>query len=545
MIGNLIYKETSSIPYTCKQFKIMNREIKIRNSKIKLVEIEFNKETGVPRTLGIDKNQLVVRRLFELTKNEYNNLSVPLNTVFGHPELIGSLWVIEKSEEKYGDVTYTKEEKDIILKVAISCFYKFRVNINLVDTLINAVGDERISTAYKEVFGKMSMDAFSKYVIEIFIKPIDSVYEETITTPQYTSGYGFNVYELISELVRDKAYICTSKDVVGDYSIMSRGKKDARELKTELLHDDWYRLVTVSRNSGRANLSLVYSGRINVEVPENTYGVEPGPRELNTLRSVCIIKDGSLWVKKLCVKVNSNKLANRIRHSRCNIGTVVFTNEFILDLTKIPLINNKLIGIKLKEMAQIEADLEFAKIDLKYYRLLDYKARTHCEKIPSKITLTEEKLSEEEKYLRSIGIYGNTYYPKLENDRVRSRYDANCMGVRFSGFPDTSNKMTTGIRQFINNGSTGHPCLVAYLKTLDTSGDLKKKILEADKKVEALTKVVYDYRFRLLMTRTLLFSKTKTLDYRADNSSTAIPVNKEKDLFINVHWGLMTDEITV
>ncbi len=156
-----------------------------------------------------------------------------------------------------------------------------------------------IKTAMLELLSKQSYDKIS--ITEL-------VKRAGVSRTAFYRNYASRD-ELIDDLVKDKADILTDSELIGKYLRIS----SAVDTGAKFVHEKWSRITGKLGNRRRANMSLTIMGKVKVNIPENEFDIEPGDREFPAFRSVCIIKDGSIWVPKIGVRLHSKKLIQKLK----------------------------------------------------------------------------------------------------------------------------------------------------------------------------------------------------------------------------------------
>lgn len=507
--------------------------IKINGTRLAIMPLNF--KMGDVEVSGYTKKKLKYQHLlFRSSEGDYRMLSICgiMKDKATVPSSLSSkyseAWGLIKTEGKYSSISYTAEDKRIMQDYL--CAMIEMEHFDTAENLCFALNDEEISKRFYSAYGREALKSFCEYV--------KSNIPSTSGSLRYSKIYQrnrYSVYQLVKDLVEDKSMIYTDPSLIGSYTKISRGVRSG----SSFVPDRWSKVIDFSGNMTRANLSLTYSGPHFVNIPENEFGITSGLKEVKAVKSFCIVKDGLLWTTQLGVKVNNKRLLNKFRGAGILKSNLVYDDEYLLDLTQIPIIGkSSLRFVKSGLLAAYEGMYEMRKINIEYYTRAKYKAEKGLSKLPEKI-----ELEESEKFLHSLGIYGENYIPPHVSVDIPSReYETLELVGIVNGLP---NNIVREITSFINKGKCRNSLLQKLLQesynlAVFAKNDYNKLIKEEIKCKDQMAKNIRDHKFRLIMGKTLRFSDK----VQAENSK--IPTTLGKDYIeTTVEWKTKKTKVIV
>ena len=502
------------------------KEIKIRNAKLKLKRLVFVKGDS---SIYIDsdiKSKLRFHEVYFLNDSYGDRSTFPrTKKIYGESGKIecslpyDSAWVLIKTD-KIDNQEYDEDEKNVIRQVVSSLV---RTHINIAEKLVLSLNDLKLEQVFYESYG--DLDDLTDRLVDYDPKKLE---EPRVLkfTPIYQRTRRYSVYDLINDLVIDKSELLTDKELIGRYFKISRVKDDG----SKFIYSKWSKITGKKGNRYRANMSLVISGRAKVEIPENEFGVKPGEVELKAYRSICIIKDGIIWTSQIGVKINNPKLIKKLKSCRVIIGTLMMNNEFLLDLSNLPVVNRNFTR-RLNHSSLFYPDIqnELSRIAISYLSkkiwMEEYGVYTKYPETKEEVLELEgHKEDEKEKFLNSLGIYGDFYFPP----KTSVLFDDECyytmeVEKKFIGLPKDSR---VNVVNYINKGRCRNPYINELLNSIKakldkgvTMEDLKKYYIEIEGKTR---KKIMENNFRLVVGKNLLLGDHK--DKRADNGTFKFPI---------------------
>ena len=486
------------------------KTIEIKKEKLKLTRIttwrkgdnRIYLEPGLKNAMRIQK---IVFINPSASPRKYNAFSV-----IGKTEMIEGMdsvkdfpeaWVLERMAEKSKRTEdYSMEEIRIINAFCASILNK---HVPLVEALLQAVKNGSTLKSFYETFGTVGFERFkTELLLDYPRRRGTSKSPVSDYSPIYQRTRRYGVLDLMNDLVKDETYIMTDPELIKKYQPITR----LRETGGKFIYSEWSKVISKQGNRTRANLSLVFQGKIEVEVPENEFGITPGTRQLDALRSFCIIKDGVLWTPKLGIKTDNKHLINRLKMTGCIEGTLVFENEYLLDLTKLPIVGRDFVKrMPASAILSPEINLRLAHISQAYLRRLMWMKEKGITIWPLEKE-NEEEETEADKFLHSLGIWGNKYYPPktTSGDYLGFVYKSTEIVKRISGLPESFYNHLTA---HINKGKASSPVIEERLREID--GELKagKTFEELLEKYEYLEKAnrerAVETNLKLIMTKNL------------------------------------------
>lgn len=368
------------------------KEIKILNSNLKLVEIPINRE-GKISLLPILKDYLKYQDVVLVGPSGFTSLEkihkITEVTVCKNPKET-SAWVIKKTEEIYKESEELDQDE---MNTLLTFIYHYSsINIEFTDLLIDTLGDYKLYKKWNSVYGPNNIRQFKRDISNIIGSQLTDFEPEPYILPKvYKTGKTYSVQNLLEDLESDKADILIDPELIGKYSRISLGGKFPDNVKT-MVHD-WQPVIGILGNKTRANLSLQYKLQVSVPIPENPY-ISDTERKCFTNAAICIVKDGELWTKCLGVRVSS-KLAGKLKRLGLIKMPLLGKNEYLINFSDIPVA--KKTKVSSYELAKLELRLMISNLALKYFEIENSKV---------------EKESDEEIFLKELGIIGTQYYPK-------------------------------------------------------------------------------------------------------------------------------------
>lgn len=234
-------------------------------------------------------------------------------------------WWLVKTEEVAPEVTYRKQELEIIRGFVVALWSKgYRKTM---EQLVRATRNK----AFLQCFYKStSIEEFSR----------TAPGEEKLTAlpkPLYQKR-SYSVYRLCHDLVGKE--VCVEEGLIGKYKKITDWVSIEKEERKE-----WHKVTGLLYNQKRANISLLLEG----------------------VSSRCIIKDGTLNVPYIGVRGLETKLPRGVK-----MMDLVIKGEQLLDLTKLPISSRADFSRRLpsRRLARVVAELEYAKMAKRQFCVL-------------------------------------------------------------------------------------------------------------------------------------------------------------------------------
>ena len=404
----------------------------------------------------------------------------------------------------------------------------FPAHLDTAEVLVRAIDYGNVTRKFYESYGTDLIREFYRLIdsiidgIEKGTGKSDKKFAKQYISPKY------NVLQFLHDIIEaGDVMIYTDPDLIGQYKRISRKLK----FSGTIVPDKWCKVIGIVGNRTRANLSLSYETKISVSVPENTFGVEAGTRELKTKRSFCFVKDGVVWQKWLGIKTSNKALVRKMLNSGIVKSGIVYSDEFLVNLEMLPAINkNDIRFISSFRMARREVNVELCKIAGAWARRREYmekKSLTTCPKLPQPV------IGDAEKFLHSLGIFGDTYVPpKTEVDSMRRSYETYEVVGHVVGISDPA---ITASR-FINKSGKVAGAVENYLKILEqehvSSGRTwDEEINYWEKQTQNSIIALRDLKYRFILGKSMKFCDDRRT--KVENVRAQIPIG---DKSLTVFW---------
>lgn len=430
----------------------MSQKIRISNSKLiveeiikpisepnKFPDLKYKVAFVVDRSAGLAyciDNKLTFDHIAETTSKD-------------------ATWYVIKEESKinpWHDLDeYERTTLMFILSTISSDSY-----LDLAEKMILATGDKKIIDNF---YGHLVYNCGDKWSFKNIVKDIKNYKperDEVTRIPRYDGRVRYSVYKLINDLVKDKAKLLLDEDLVGKYNRISQRTvavdDDSSSEKDDL--PKWYQIIGKLGNMTRPNISLTF-------------------RKGNQSRNLNLIRDGLLNVRYLAVRVSDN-LARRLRRSKCFSMNLVRKNDYLLDLTELPVVSRAELGkIPFPNLVFAEQQFRLARAG-KYY-------------VEKK---TNKKRDNKDSYSRKV----------VESTKTRS-YTADVLKVSITG-EDRALSSKKDTESAVDCFISGKPVESSLLRNFLTNiTNFEPEYWE--KRVKVLEARLRDYKFRLMMRKDL------------------------------------------
>ena len=429
--------------------------------KLNIVEVKVeNKRVYLPNKANMRCQWLFCEGIAIPTAGEFGAISVPAG--------YNKAWVLEKSSA------------DIHPELGEEALWVIKL---LPDTFTQVHEELAQETGNAELF-------YSCTTIKEYKGRIKEVRAYTPAPKQLGNGKRLSIYGILKDLENDpEAYIFTDPDLIGKYRRISVGKMKMQE-GVRGIDDEWIKVTGIKGNQTRPNISILTDSLVEVNIPENTVGVEPGPHTYHRLKSFTVIKDGQAHLRYLGIRCGK-KLARRLYGHPCVDCDLVYKNSFLLDLSKLPVISRSEIG---KFGVEVYGRLEV----LKYVSDLAQNYLHFKDKGWRINQRGSAKPTPEEAFLATLGIYGENYYPEIDS-KSENFYMANCLEAKVVGLP--VNPWAAMMEYAKGKPSPRmNKSLKALLGWIDKDGKTEEQWTKDYKNV---IRRLQDLKFRLFMGKTL------------------------------------------
>lgn len=473
------------------------KEIKIANSKL-LLRV-YSSLDSILKT----KDKLRYHELVGIDRGCMSIYHTPL-----YSKIPGGKVIIPSAPEymslvvgniKNGDQTYDCDEV-----MYIHYYLADLVEYGRLDTaeeLIGALGDYDTPERFYSILSPGKKLDFRKYCIAGSYNKASGSFKNSET---YRVRGGYDVYTLLHDLADDHSLLYLDPALLGKvYTKMSPSYRDPSGAVS--LPDRWIRVEGLVGNMQRANLSLQVKTKTQVTVPANDLGVASGVRELQETKNLCVVCDGKIWMPEIAVRPNSKELLKKLKLSKYYQGDVVFSDEVYLNLCNGPVLRrDKMKSVDFSRISRATERYEVAKIKQGFLSAWAWKMKNPALPLPE--SRPKDVISDAEKYLQSLGIYGDTYIPQvLKRDPTGSMYLTSLLESKVSGIPSMS--PWKSYHRYIESSGTWKTSCTGFIKALDEVKALcatktipeVREILEKEKK--SAQKVIWDQVFKLAMAK--------------------------------------------
>lgn len=417
----------------------MGKIINIDNSKLRIREIasftEF--EDAIKRKTGLYYFSETNSKFITVEEGNLSFMETPLR------ENSKAFWLIEETEEENSINNYDYGQTGILMSIYFSLINtpakiethkKVYTYLYVLERLVRATkSEDLIISFYKNVSKKKAGwgNTDNIQILNDFLKIEDSrLFSATaMNLPRYhfySEKTKYDVLDLIDDLTMNKVYINLDPDRVTEkYYSMSSGVKYDLFNNKGIHIEEWGQVTSKIGNSNRANISLSYKTKIDVEIPENDL-VEEKVITADTIRNVCIIKDGFLWTKQIVVKL-SPELHKKLEEN----GVVMYEGidgdgDYVIDLTSVPVIKRSRLE-KFDKNRFVES----------FYQTKLYECIIHYIRLKQPQKSPEKTLVGREKFLSELGIVDGFYtrpeiqVPSTKKKKVDDRTEEDIPGIQF------------------------------------------------------------------------------------------------------------------
>lgn len=504
--------------------------ININESKLSIIKLDFTK--GDTKICGLPKSEMKYQRVILTSPSDSSIYVLPAPT----PDIdvpavckragYSEAWIITEGKTRHSGNKYTGIEKDVMLKWVKELY---PAHLDTAEILVRTVDYGNVIRKFYESYGTDLIRDFYLLIDQIIDGVVkgtgksDKKFAKTYIRPRY------GIFEFLQDIMEaGDVKIYTDPDLIGQYKRISRGLK----FTGKIVPDKWCDVIGIIGNRTRANLSISYMSDVIVNVPENTHGATPGDRTLKSNKSFCVVKDGVVWGKWMGIKTKNQTLVKKMRSSGMIKSGILYDDEYLINLESIPVISYKETRhITSRLLAWREAEVELAKIGLAWARRMKHMEDKKLKVCPKSIDV---EVSEEEKYLRTLGIYGDTYVPSGEVADTTRSYESYEVIGHVSSLP--SDYGLTAMK-YINGGTLSSDCAKAFL---DHVSDLHVKnsrtwgteVAMWEREVSKRIKDLREIKFRFILGKTLKFTDTK--GKKVENVRVKLPLDESHNL--TVYW---------
>lgn len=505
----------------------MRKEIKIKNSKLKLVQYE-NYSYGCTEFILNNKKNLkyqyiVLTDKTKMTEKLWTTISTAgMNKVKVNPTVhnYNTAWGLEKSSEFYdSDREYTTDELMVVITYLASLIKE--EYLDTAELLIQSINDQKISYEFYKMYGREEIRLFIGFLNNIIDSEDYNITSPTTKFPKIYSNYSrYSISKLIDELIEDNAEILVDTDLVGSIQRISTKTIDNNSANIEYKTNDWAKVTGMIGNMNRANLSLCYNMKVSIDIPQNNVGIEPGVKIYNTRQSICLVKDGLLNQSLIGIRV-SPKLAGKLKRLGLIRMDLVYTGEYLLDISNLPVIDKcNIRGISSYYLSRLEVKYKLATIANEYLQLYYPES---------------DNKDPKEEFLMGLGIIGDYYYPtkKTSRETKSTTYISNSLVSTITGLPKDKKERLRKYDEYRNYRLSRLNPLKVFLDSLE----IDKKPIESIRKewksnLLKYTNELRDRKFQIIMSKVTRFSDS----YRPIIECTEKIVTLEPNVTVKVKW---------
>lgn len=483
--------------------------MKIKNSKLELERV--NSLFDLPNI--IKRKDLRYRSIFAISPSRFKIpcCSCSFKGLLEDPtskaimDTFGEYYIITTSGVKSPKINYTLSEKRILVSMVSGLADDHR--LDTAEIFCHAVGNRELLDMFYSDYG--TMDKIRELCLKLYeTNNIQTMSDTTKLYPYQYQRPRYSIYDLVQDLVESKAFICTDPELTsGKYKKISRNLK--RKASSEIVEDDWNPIIGKSFNKTRANLSINYLAHVKVEIPENTFGVNPGERLLKTSRSICLVKDGKVCNTSFGIRIKDGSLVKKLKAAGVIKLELLYPGDYLVNISNIPVISkSKTSGLSSFDLGTAETWYRLSDVAIEYLRRREYKERRKLVSIPDKINFMTDGMSESEKYLSSLGIYGDYFHSSKEVGKIKNIYNAEELVSSFKILP-TKETCTKNITKILNGCSKVNSFISdfinKYVKPDIDKGTSYKTLIESwENKKKYYADQIRDYKFRLISGKSLL-----------------------------------------
>lgn len=493
------------------------KEIKIQNSNLFLIETDIGGTNKY--TLGSSKKKMryqmvVVENLVDnkiSTKFTYGDrcLYFPTNDQ-------KRLYILMKNNKRFNkDIKLSEDESVSVLKFLREFIKYYPLEC---EPLVFSLRDKKLIESYQSSYGKAIGTAFIPLVSELIQEPSKinvGGNNDEFVIKDYRRRY--SVIDFLEELKSDpESRIKVIPDIL-HYNRVSPKTTDLSKNVVEYL-DTPGKILSISKSKSKANINITYNATVNVTTPDGTEY-----KDYSSLKNFCVIREGKLNTKYICVKINS-KLAGKLKRLGV-VYTKLLKDTYILDLSKLPVYSRSNVGVVLPWMLEkYEYTFQCLKFKEEYIKFLMGEKGVSMPETPE------------------IDTINKTYSPKTVNNKSNSSHLAWVYETEITDavFPKTAAK-----RKIIFNndssvektGSTPGNIIKEVNQELQTE-TLEDLLIRTRKEMKRNNELLIDSRFKLILSKDCKFNSGMGRDAYGKTVSIFGKYGK-----INLMWNIKEQKI--
>ena len=383
-----------------------------------------------------------------------------------------------------------------------------RLKYDLVEEMLYGLGDKELIDMYCNSFGKQKLEQFKstvlgraysdtvcteflkdnkyrpnpkKYCVMDFIDDLTSDESNSVHLTHSDFNYNYTTAKSVKKIEltdEDRNKLAKSSTKLKADKIL----KDAAKYQVEMKYSDLDAGYSVSRltwNTERANLSIQVEIPVDLVVPEKDEPTKLRFVKSFITRNYTLIKDGILNVTEIPVTLNSS-LIGKFKRMKL-VKKVYEKNMVLLDISSLPIINKK------HTESVTSTELSNSEVSLLRCRAIN-KYLGYLKKSIESSGITSYKMTEDELYLKSLGITDKGYSPKSEVDKSGDFYMATCLETKIEEFSNLPK-----IEDILKKSSTNKSLTVSESYMYDLMKYIDGKLEYGDISTE-LNKLINTYK---------------------------------------------------
>lgn len=461
------------------------KEIKIQNSNLFLIETDIGGTNKY--TLGSSKKKMRYQMVVveNLVKNE-------ISTKFTYGERCTyfptsdhkKLYILMKNNKRFDkDIKLSEEESVSVLKFLREFIKYYPLEC---EPLVFSLRDKNLIETYQSSYGKAISSTFIPLVSELIQDP-SKINMGNNTDEFLIKDYRrrYSIIDFLEELKNDpESRIKVIPDIL-HYNRVSPKTTDLSKNTVEYL-DTPGKILSISKSKSKANINITYNALVNITTPDGTEY-----KEYSSLKNFCIMKEGKLNTKHICVKINP-KLAGKLKRFGA-IYTKLLKDTYILDLSKLPLYSRNNVGsVQAWMLEKYEYNFQCLKFKEEYIKFL-----MEAKGITPSVSL-------------EIDTVNKTYSPKSAQSKSNCSYWAWVYETEItdSVFPKTSAKrriIFNNSGSIENTGSTPGNIIKEVNQELQTE-TLEDLLSRTRKEMKKNNELLTNSRFKLILSKDCKFN---------------------------------------
>ena len=376
------------------------------------------------------------------------------------PEDVSTLFLMSEASEYKAQITsMDNQAKYVALYVAVH-----KMKTDLTWELLKSLGDVKLIKLFSNCFSKQEYSKF-KDEVKACIFSEEKRFEDGVDYNLVPKEDAYTVLEALDDLMKGENFLLTNHESFNYNRIganaVQKNLSDTKinELKEQLVNaldvneikriaaeitnvSTWSPMFKEEKTEGgepilnlvfnesRPNVSIQITKNGYVEIPEEKANELKIPKQIPThiFRNYTIIKDGILNIKVLPVMLDETTF-NKLKNEELVENEYDNKKVYLLDLTKIPLINRKMVkNVSAKDF--FISHLNLAKLKAKqkvfkhYLQIIAPKKQTQ---------LLELYGADAMQWLESIGIKDYGFAPKVSIEKSGDFYYSRELNVKIAG----------------------------------------------------------------------------------------------------------------